>query len=930
MLSAMKGRRPPSSLVTRSMGTLLLLGSLAFVGGADTRQVPTQEDLNAFMARVGGLDLGESAYVAAGKVFEDGHCRWSFDSGVFVPIHAGTEDRRVVGVVFVGEGTMEVRFPQRGEAWNFANHMVVRGEKSPESMAPVAHQEAPYRVAINQGLILSADDKVVRLLTGLEPLGAGTVYSETEDGQYDLELMVTDRRGRVRAVAQAYDLMAPRMTLLRKAGWDGELMINRDRLLHEGLGVPPEELGLVGDFMTRDRFMVALETNSPVGARADDQWLTCLRDGSGSWELGRSQTVASHGIDPRDVYTRDEFGGMELNEQPLPVRSIHADTTLQVAPSADRITLEAQIDQRLSFYAEREVRHLSLRLPRDESLDGDFEVLGIKTPEGLEIARVEFLREGPDLPDWIFDKGLADGTNEPTNSSGPPSVAPQDTTELDVSGKPKNVGPRDLGHQTGSLEVVLALPQPVPAGEYFEIDLSWRSRWPYDVTYLFTDLSGSASAGTSSGFRTVVPRVIPSTARAAWSYEIEAAVPRGRRMPQVAVSGDTIKTWSEDGRDWTRASGVGALRPGVAVGAWRTTEQGGQPTIKLHVFKGDLWAIEEYPPEVRRALDFMETLVGPLPMGEIEVYQGPLATVAGGRLPGHGLLEVLQPWTTPTKEQIEKNPRREPRNQQITAARQLAMQYFANLIVPTGQRNRWLGGAIPDAYGSFYIRDVFGDDWYWKGVDGLRYLLEDPEARESHLSVPRYQRFNKSMTLYSTRQAIFDEAWRLAGLYLITGMLPRETGWPGLLTGLRELQQTHISRDVSTEDLKQALEQASGEDLSDFWDFWVVGSLVPSLSTTWTRDDDGDLTLCVISDLPFGRFEVPVAVADRSTERVEEVVITVEDGVGVEHLTGVGDKVRVALDPGGFLLTLKRKVRKVKELPPACVEAPAPESPPEP
>lgn len=891
------------------------MSSLVFLG-AGTTSMPTQEDVNGFMTRIGTMEVSDSAYAAAGKTFEDGNCRWTFDNGVFVPVEAGTEDRRIVGVVFVGEGTLEVRFPDRGEAWNFANHMVVRGEQEVDAMAPVAHQEAPYRVPIERGFILSADDKIVRLLTGLDPLGSGAVYSETDDGSYDMELMVTDSRGRLKAVAQAYDLMAPRMTLLRKAGWDGELMVMRDRLLHEGLGSPPEELGLIGDFLTHDRYASVLTSTGPLGNRDDDQWMTCLRDGSGAWGLGRRQSVFSHGTDARDTYIREEFGGAVGQAEPMPVRSVHADTTVRVAQNLDKITLGAEVDQRLTFYAEREVRHLSVRLPREEALDGVFELLSIKTPEGVDVAFVEFTRMAADMPDWAFGNGNGARTQERnTTDLDGAQERTVDSTQVDVSGD-SDRGPQDMGHTVGTLEVVLALPEAVAAGESFDLDFAWTAKWPYDVTYLFDNPGASAGAGTSSGFRSVVPIVVPTTARATWSYELDVGVPRGRKAPVAAVSGDTIDSWTEDGWTWTRSAGVGALRPGVALGAWRSIESGGQPTVKLHVFKSDLWALEEYPAEVRRSLDFMESLVGKLPMSEIEVYQGPAATAAGGRLVGQGVLEVLQPWTTPTPEVVADNPRREPRNEHISATRQLAIQYFGRLLVPHGARNAWLGSAIPDAYGSFYIRDVFGEDWYWAGVDGLRYMLEDKNA-QAGLGVPPHERPNKSMTLTSTRQALYG-GWRLAGAYLFTSMLPRETGWAGLLAGLQSYQQSNVSRDVTSEDLKQALEASSGKNLDDFWDYWVTGSLIPKLKTSWTRTDETTVDVCIESDVPFGRFEVSVAVMDRGKERVEELLITVEDGVGRGSLPDREGKVQVVLDPGGFILTESRRTRKLDELPQGC------------
>jgi hypothetical protein len=50
-----------------------------------------------------------------------------------------------------------------------------------------------------------------------------------------------------------------------------------------------------------------------------------------------------------------------------------------------------------------------------------------------------------------------------------------------------------------------------------------------------------------------------------------------------------------------------------------------------------------------------------------------------------------------------------------------------------------------------------------------------------------------------------------------------------------------------------------------------------------------------------------------------------EHGAGVGRFTDREGRVKVILDPGGFLLTSTRRTRKVDELPEACVSAPEPE-----
>ena len=56
----------------------------------------------------------------------------------------------------------------------------------------------------------------------------------------------------------------------------------------------------------------------------------------------------------------------------------------------------------------------------------------------------------------------------------------------------------------------------------------------------------------------------------------------------------------------------------------------------------------------------------------------------------------------------------------------------------------------------------------------------------------------------------------------------------------------------------------SGRDLSDFFHYWVRGGFVPKVRLEYTKvpEDDGEVTIlgCVTTDVPFGRFDLPVAI----------------------------------------------------------------------
>ena len=130
--------------------------------------------LQEWWKAAGQLRLGDTAYRVSKEVqFKDGVCDVRLNKGMLIPVYTGTApvSERVVGIVFVGDGDLSVRFPERADAWAFANHMVRWGGKERSKMAPVAAQRSNYAVDIEQGLILSADPRVQKLIYDLEPVG---------------------------------------------------------------------------------------------------------------------------------------------------------------------------------------------------------------------------------------------------------------------------------------------------------------------------------------------------------------------------------------------------------------------------------------------------------------------------------------------------------------------------------------------------------------------------------------------------------------------------------------------------------------------------------------------------------------------------------------------------------------------------------------
>ena len=260
-----------------------------------------QGELETWWRAAGELWMDETAYKADGTSFDGGVCRYDLTEGVIIPVFTGRKpvSERRVGLVFIGKGTLTMSFPDKADAQAFANHMVLRAGRDPKEFAAIAHGDAPYVVPIENGLILSADPDVQRTLFDLEPIGAGVVIKEAEEGgEIDEYYTVTENRGKTRAKITATNLIPQRRRLLQLSGIDPLAMLRQDRFLYEELGAPKDDLRFIADFRTADHYRVAEPLQGGVGPGGEsDRWLTCYRDPTGFLDSGYETMVFAHGID---------------------------------------------------------------------------------------------------------------------------------------------------------------------------------------------------------------------------------------------------------------------------------------------------------------------------------------------------------------------------------------------------------------------------------------------------------------------------------------------------------------------------------------------------------------------------------------------------------------------------------------------------------
>jgi hypothetical protein len=955
-------------LLLTALPLLLLVGLLPASRGVAQDAAPSlnpvdQATLTTWWKATNALWMGDTAYRADGVSFEDGVCSYRFDEGIFIPVFNGKAPvaEQQIGVVFVGSGAVSMHFPESGDASAFANHMVRQAGADAADLRAIAAGEAPFSAAISRGMILSADPAVQKLLYDLEPVGGGVMYSETTEEGVDAQYVVTERRGKLRARVVATNLLPNRRNELVKIGLDPVAMLRQDRLLHTELGFPGEQLRLVADFDTDTSFRVAAEDGATISDPDYDQWLTCYRDGLGQSDLGYHSAAFTYGRDNEGDLHFQRFSGTTWSsvtgeDEPRPpvrMEPVRAEVEISAQPAnffanAQHARVESTLTVKPVGAAQR---HIVMSLPASRAIEKSWKLDKLALADGTPLPWVSLTADlthrdtrgrqaqvdegGASEQEASEDVGSATA-QDGSSGGGVDAAAAMETSASEVEsdlGQTVDIGERGesraLYQRTAQrFEIIALLPEAVPEGQEVEIQLDWQADWQYaNWSYEGQPL------GTTTGFQPVLPELMPELYENAWDFGLRMSVPGvSLRTFSVAASGDTVDKWEDmdsTGRKWVETQGSNARDVGVAIGQWKERDEpahGTMPGVSVHLFFQQAAALQTFPPEVRRVVSFMDRFLPPFPQTEVEIWQG-ASTFAGVAMregfydTAYGLTNVttVKQYTTASGDldvgEASAVRDENPYLAQFVVARQVAHQYFGQSISPATERDRWLETALSDAYAGYYVRAAIGKDAFDERLEAVREGLEDPVERE--LTYKRTNRYRRPYSLTGSTSAsdISSKMRNEYGFYFMGHMLRRKMGDQPYFLAIDRMTESYAGRALSTERFQELMEAASGQDLGAYFDFWVHGGSIPDITLDYRIEaHDGGYKVhgCIVSDVPFGTFEVPVQLYDPPTGRIVAGPVTVTDGMGRFDVAGWTGEPELELDPEKLILAYGRKVDRIK------------------
>jgi hypothetical protein len=880
-------------------------------------EIATQASLSEWWEGTAALRLGTKVYRATGQTLSEGLCRARFEDGVLIPVFSGQDPvtERMVGVVFIGSGELEVQFERPADALRFANHRVLNLGESASDWLTLAHQQEPYQVDFDRSLLLTADPALSQLLESLEPLEHDIAPElESEERSHD---SVTDRGQDLNEARMIGGrLLSIRRSQLQETGIEFESMLHIDRLWIDALGYPGSQGRMLADFRTTER-QAPIESDTAQLERADDRWLSCLRDSSHITETGYRSMVFRAGTPIEGQRHVELLAGSPVETPPMVPRllPVSADVHIKAPPRRRGSVRGAHVKSTMRLRAEGgDVRGVGMSFPIQGEIH-TWKIDSLRLSDGREIAWIP-IGETPVTATESLTREDDTGADPTRYSSEDPSAEP---LEHGRKFKPTTT-------QNGVVwkSVFAVFPEPIPAGQEIELEVAWSHEWQFIHRSKHRGIR-RVNLGSATGPRVILPELFPLPGDTVWDFTAEVGIPiRGLEPSAIALSGDTLG----DGSDgsawlWARTQGQQIVQPVVSIGRWNSRVS--DPywdglVVRSHLFHDVSPHISPAASEVRRILIWLKKFFPDYAIGEVDIAQGSTmlpdeARRDGLRYAHSGMVEIRQ-----AAESMEESPSlrdQNPHHMRLTVASQLAYQYWGRQLAPASDRDAWVAPALSDAYGAFYLHNTVGVGAFEDHMAALQTHLEDSSRPPSERGVSIAAARPLSLTGSTRYSNLSPEHLADYGAYVLTDMIRLQIGDEAYFRALSMLSR-RMAREtdftLSTEALRAAFEASSGTELSDFFDFWIHGGFIPELALTLRRvDESGVLHGCLGSSVPFGHIEVPVEIWDQDGERIVAPTIDVINGKGSFWVPDRADDVRVEIDPQRLILASQRQVSWVSE-----------------
>ena len=278
-------------------------------------------------------------------------------------------------------------------------------------------------------------------------------------------------------------------------------------------------------------------------------------------------------------------------------------------------------------------------------------------------------------------------------------------------------------------------------------------------------------------------------------------------------------------------------------------------------------------------LEFYSDLVGPY-------VNKRLGNIVSNATPGGGMEAASIPAYSANSVSGNRDMR-----WQYVITHEIAHQWFGNAVTEYHWNDVWLSEGFATYYTLLFREHHYGHDNFMEGLLQSRQSVRNFYADNWDFQLVRP--YIEDLNNVSGAMMYQKGAW-------ILHMLRRNLGEEAFNAGIASYYAEFMNKNAQTADLRRHLEEASGQDLEQFFDQWLFQGGIPTVAATWNQDgaevnvslqqtqetydyaldvdvqlryDDGSLSDVVTVSMPLGKNALDMQMGLPDDRSVVEVIL---------------------------------------------------------
>ena len=439
----------------------------------------------------------------------------------------------------------------------------------------------------------------------------------------------------------------------------------------------------------------------------------------------------------------------------------------------------------------------------------------------------------------------------------------------------------------------LDLPQAASPGDPYIIEVFYHGK-PKDGLILTKDEDGKPSAVGDNWPDRVhhwIPVLDHPSAKATVTFNITA--PAGQ---EVVANGrlDHVETTASGQRTWTYSEGV-PIPPYcmiIGVGQFAMLELGQQkPTqISYYVPRSEReLAVKGFLPAMP-SVEFFTEKVAPYPYEKLALIVG--ATRYGGMENSSAIVFTSTLFKRNSSVGMSKTYPTVPFGNVTLIAHEIAHQWFGDSVTESTWSDLWLSEGFATYFAGLFVQRHESEEAFQRYMRNAATSVFEYEKKKR---VPIFDRDTESLMELLNPNNYQKGAW-------VLHMLRSNLGDDAFFRGIRAYYESHKNSVATTEDLRAALEKASGKDLRAFFTRWVYDSGHPQYELKWYWLGKKDLRLVLTQTQSGNVFVDPVPLTITTARGKRDIVLKPTGKLLIERIPLRDKPVQIDFDPDNRLL----------------------------